>query len=111
MSRRPRVSSGPSERALASLSAELEQLLQHPLRRRILRALHEQRVPSTLREVLSNEKLSRVPTRRLAYHAQQLAKGGVLASVDLLPVYRSQVAHDVNVRLLLDATAEVDRVE
>lgn len=106
-----RASNRASEPALALLPAEFGKLLQHPLRRRILRALHEQRLPSTLQEVLINEGLSRVPTGRLEYHAQQLANGGVLTLIELSPVYRSQVAHHNEIRALLDATAEVDRVE
>jgi DNA-binding transcriptional ArsR family regulator len=90
---------------------ELGQLLKHPLRRRILRALHEQRIPSTLREALVNEGLSRVPSGTLRYHAQQLANGGVLTPIEQMPVYRSQVARDLIVRALLDATSEADRAE
>ncbi len=46
---------------------------------------------------------------RLRYHAQQLANGGVLAPIEQSPVYRSQVAQDMDIRALLDATPEVDR--
>lgn len=110
MSGTPRTSSNETEAALLSLPVELRHLLKHPLRRRILRAFHEQRLPSTLREVLVNEGLSRVPSGRLKYHAQQLANGGVLTPIEQSPVYRSQVARDVEISALLDATSEVDRV-
>lgn len=109
MSGTPRTPSNETEAALLSLPVDLRQVLQHPLRRRILRAFHEQRLPSTLREVLVNEGLSRVPSGRLRYHAQQLANGGVLAPIEQSPVYRSQVAQDMDIRALLDATSEVDR--
>lgn len=96
-------SSGSVERV-----REMEVLLKHPTRRRLLRALGLQRVPSTITELMSYRGLSRAASSCLNYHARVLADAGVVEVVDELPVYRSLVRSDPTVSALLRDTAELD---
>jgi len=93
-------------------SADLISALNHPLRRRILRSLHEsgeRSSPARLRERLGAE-LSCV-----SYHVTVLVGFGVLKSAGEQPVrgaiehfYVSQVADDPAIKALLESTKESD---
>jgi DNA-binding transcriptional ArsR family regulator len=107
----PQTTDPAIERALSTLSPELHHLLAHPLRRRILRALHTERVPSPVSEILSREGLSGEASSRLNYHARQLVDAGAVEVVDELPVYRSQLASDPAVLACLQASAADDARE
>lgn len=91
-----------------SLAPEFQELMRHPLRRRLLRALHTQRLPSTVRELMSREGLTKEASARLNYHARLLARAGLLTVVEELPVYRSQLAKDADALAYLEATREAD---
>jgi DNA-binding transcriptional ArsR family regulator len=95
--------------AQGTLPPRLQELLLHPVRRRLLRALHTQRLPSTVRELTSREGLVDETSGQLSYHAGELGRAGLLTIVEELPVYRSELARDAEVLAFLAATHEGDR--
>ena len=95
--------------ALATLPPSLQVLLRHHLRRRQLRALHTERSPSTVRELMTRDGLATEDRSRLNYHARELERAGALIVVDEFPAYRSELAQDGDVIAYLDATRLVDQ--
>jgi len=64
-------------------NGELLQVLNHPLRRRILRTLHEAGEARSPREL---SRAFRVPLTNLSYHVRVLREKGAIALTDRQPV-------------------------
>jgi hypothetical protein len=99
---------------LAVLEPELQDALNHPTRREILRALHEESRSRSVTEILGDL----VPLRRgeVAYHAQVLRDSECVGVVGSRPapggqeqVLASLVAGSDQVLLVLRATRHLDR--
>ncbi len=88
----------------AILEPKLQDGLNHPTRRDILRVLHASEQPSSVAEILS--KLPPLKRGEVSYHLQVLRNCGAVVGDDLC---RSAVADDSKVRAVLRATEREDR--
>lgn len=103
----------PSQPGSGRISQELLRAVAHPLRRQILRTLHdvgEARSPAELREVYG------LPVSHVSYHVKVLRECGAVALTDTRPVrgalehfYASTVAENESVIAILTSTAEEDK--
>jgi DNA-binding transcriptional ArsR family regulator len=101
-------------RLTVALGRELQDALDHPIRREVLRTLHRSARSCTIIELRS--ELRGFQPSQLNYHLQVLRRSGTVASeassVGSLPGlarYASQVLADGQVRSVLRATEEGDR--
>jgi DNA-binding transcriptional ArsR family regulator len=102
----------PSQPGDEGISQELLRSVAHPLRRQILRTLHEvgeARSPAELREVYG------LPVSHVSYHVKVLRECGAVALTDTRPVrgalehfYASTVAENESVNVILGSTEEED---
>lgn len=93
-------------------SHQLLKALSHPLRRRILRTLHE---GDEARSPIQFSKALRVPVSNVSYHVRVLRDTGAIALTATRPIrgssehfYASTVAADALALQLLESTAEED---
>jgi DNA-binding transcriptional ArsR family regulator len=100
------------QRKRAPTSAQLLKLLAHPLRRRIVRSIHEAGEARSSSELAL--ELDGVLTN-VSYHVRVLRDAGALVLTDALPVrgstesfYASAVEGDRWLRMFLDATRQKD---
>jgi DNA-binding transcriptional ArsR family regulator len=98
----------------ASFSPSLQDALNHPLRREILRVLHAPGGSRGVAEILG--ELSPFTRGEVSYHLQILQRCGAVASAGTRPgpvtrehLYESALLGDEEVATVLRATAEFDR--
>ncbi len=98
----------------ASLEPSLQDALNHPLRRSILRALHARGCPRGVAEILGD--LSPFTRGEVGYHLQILLRSGSVVDDGTRPglagrerLYESRLAGDPRVAAVLRATTEFDR--
>jgi DNA-binding transcriptional ArsR family regulator len=100
-------------RLAAPLGPELQDALDHPIRRELLRALGQGRRPRSIAEI--GAELGGFRPGQLGYHLQVLRRSGAVASVPAgLSAghgvrYASSVSGDGQVRAVLRATERWDR--
>lgn len=87
----------------AILEPKLQDALNHPTRREILRVLHASEQPCGVTEILG--KLPPLKRGEVSYHLQVLQNCGAVAGA---PLYRSSVADDLKARAALRATERED---
>jgi DNA-binding transcriptional ArsR family regulator len=99
---------------LAGLEIGLQDALNHPTRRDILRALHEERRPRSVTEILGD--LAPLRRSEVAYHAQVLRDSECVAVDGFRPapggreqILASLVAASDQVQLILRATRHSDQ--
>ena len=96
----------------AALEPDLQDALNHPTRRDILRVLQEAERPCSVREI--HQALPPLSRGEVVYHLRVLVDAGSLEGEPHLllgrrdPRYRSRFADDDQARLVLAATQEAD---
>lgn len=103
-----------AERLAAGLEPKLQDALDHPIRRELLRTLNEGRRFRNIAEI--GIALRAFRPAQLGYHLRVLQRSGAIASVPVdlstgqaRPRYASQVGDDMRVRAVLRATEQWDR--
>jgi DNA-binding transcriptional ArsR family regulator len=101
-------------RLVATMAVELQDALDHPARREILRVLNRSRRPQSLLELAP--ELSPYAPSQVRYHLQVLRQAGLVASERGYSGssrghdrYASEVSADAQVLSVLRATREADR--
>lgn len=100
-------------RLAATLHPKMQDALDHPIRREVLRSLSRNRRARTVAEIRTDLQVFQIS--QLGYHLQVLRRSGAVASAPnggprMKTRYASEVGEDGKVRAVLRATEREDRV-